>query len=252
MKTSNQPKNQDKQTTPMKKSKAAVVLGIVSAVFLGLTVLGIFLFQEYLTDAEYLRELVGDHYVIAALICILVCAVQVVVALIPGEVVEIAAGYIFGAWGGAFLCLVGIVLGSIAVLLLVRKFGRKFVYTFYPKEKIDKLPILNNPRKRNTLVLVLFLIPGTPKDMLTYAIGLTDMSIPLYILLTTAARFPSVISSTLGGDAVGDRQYITAVIVFAVTIVVSLVGVMIYNHIQKKHEQQNEQEREAHRKTTEP
>ena len=252
MKTSNQPKNQDKQTTPMKKSKAAVVLGIVSAVFLGLTVLGIFLFQEYLTDAEYLRELVGDHYVIAALICILVCAVQVVVALIPGEVVEIAAGYIFGAWGGAFLCLVGIVLGSIAVLLLVRKFGRKFVYTLYPKEKIDKLPILNNPRKRNTLVLVLFLIPGTPKDMLTYAIGLTDMSIPLYILLTTAARFPSVISSTLGGDAVGDRQYITAVIVFAVTIVVSLVGVMIYNHIQKKHEQQNEQEREAHRKTTEP
>ena len=244
MKTSNQPQNRDKQTAPMKKSKAAVVLGIVSAVFVGLTVLGIFLFQEYLTDAEYLRSLVGDHYVIAALICILVCAVQVVVALIPGEVVEIAAGYIFGAWGGAFLCLTGIVLGSITVLLLVRKFGRKFVYTFYPKEKIDKLPILNNPRKRNTLVLVLFLIPGTPKDMLTYAIGLTDMSIPLYVLLTTAARFPSVISSTLGGDAVGDRQYITAVIVFAVTVVVSLVGVIIYNRIQKKHEQQSQQNRE--------
>ena len=244
MKISSQPPSRDKQTTPMKKSKAAVVLGIVSAVFVGLTVLGIFLFQEYLTDAEYLRSLVGDHYVIAALICILVCAVQVVVALIPGEVVEIAAGYIFGAWGGAFLCLTGIVLGSITVLLLVRKFGRKFVYTFYPKEKIDKLPILNNPRKRNTLVLVLFLIPGTPKDMLTYAIGLTDMSIPLYVLLTTAARFPSVISSTLGGDAVGDRQYITAVIVFAVTVVVSLVGVIIYNRVQKKHEQQTQQNRE--------
>ena len=91
---------------------------------------------------------------------------------------------------------------------------------------------------------MLFLIPGTPKDMLTYAIGLTDMSIPLYVLLTTAARFPSVISSTLGGDAVGDRQYISAVIVFAVTVVVSLVGVIIYNRIQKKHEQQSQQNRE--------
>lgn len=224
---------------PMKKSKAALILSIISVVFLALTVLGIILFQSYLSDVEYLREVVGKHYILAALVCILICAVQVVVALIPGEIVEIAAGYIFGAWWGSLLCLVGIVLGSACVLLLVRKFGCKFVYTFYPKEKIDKIPILNHPRKRNILVLVLFSIPGTPKDMLTYAIGLTDMSIPLYILLTTAARFPSVISSTLGGDSLGERQYITAIVVFVVTILLSSIGVLVYNHIQKKHEKKD-------------
>ncbi len=63
----------------------------------------------------------------------------------------------FGAWGGALLCLAGTTLGSVLVLLLVRRFGGRFVYAFYPKEKIDALPILRNPKKRNLLTLVLFL-----------------------------------------------------------------------------------------------
>lgn len=227
-------KNTSTPSTPMKKSKAALILSLISAVFLCLTVVGIILLRKYIADVEYLRELVGEHYLLAALLCILICAIQVVIALIPGELVEIAAGYIFGAWWGSLLCLIGIVLGSVTTLLLVRKFGRKFVYAFYPEEKIKNLPILNQPRKRNWLVFILFCIPGTPKDMLTYAIGLTDMSIPLYILLTTAARFPSVISSTLGGSAVGDAEYITALVVLGVTLLLSGIGAVVYKRMGKK------------------
>ena len=229
-----------KPQEPMKKSKAALILSLISAVFMGLTVLLIVLFRKYLMDAEYIRTLVAENYLIGALCLVLVCAVQVVVALVPGELVEIAAGYAFGAVWGTILCVTGIMLGSVAVILLVRRFGRRFVYAFYPKEKMDRLPIVSNPQKRNTLVLVLFLIPGTPKDMLTYAVGLTDMSIPLYLLLTTFARFPSVISSTMGGDAVGNQQYITAIIVFAVTATVSAAGLVLYRYIQKRHEQRRE------------
>ncbi|MBE6557689.1 MAG: TVP38/TMEM64 family protein [Ruminococcaceae bacterium] len=225
---------------PLKKSKAALILSLISAVFMGLTVLLIILFRKYLMDAEYIRTLVAENYLVGALCLVLVCAVQVVVALVPGELVEIAAGYAFGAVWGTILCVTGIMLGSVAVILLVRRFGRRFVYAFYPKEKMDRLPIVSNPQKRNTLVLVLFLIPGTPKDMLTYAVGLTDMSIPLYLLLTTFARFPSVISSTMGGDAVGNQQYITAIIVFAVTATVSAAGLVLYRYIQKRHEQRRE------------
>lgn len=223
--------------TPVKRSVAAAVLSVVSAVFLGLTILLIILFREYLSDAEYVRSLIAQNYFLGGLCLVLICAVQVVVALVPGELVEIAAGYAFGAVWGTVLCVIGIMLGSIAVILLVRRFGRRFVYAFYPKEKMDKLPILSDPKKRNTLVLILFLIPGTPKDMFTYAVGLTDMSIPLYLLLTTFARLPSVVSSTVGGSAVGDKQYLVAVIVFAVTAVISLGGLLIYHRIQKKHDQ---------------
>lgn len=223
-----------KSRTPMKKTRASVILSGLSAVSLLLTAWGIWLMREYLSDPELVRDMIGEHYVIGALALILICAVQVMVALIPGEIVEIAAGYVFGVWGGALLCLAGIVLGSCLTILLVRRFGAGLVYAFYPKEKINSLPILNDPPKRNLLTFILFVIPGTPKDLFTYAIGLTDMRVSLYILLTTAARFPSVILSTISGNAVGDQRYGKALIFIIVTAAVSGIGLLIYRSFSKR------------------
>ncbi len=224
---------------PMKKSRASLILSIVSILFISLTAAIILVFWDYIKDPTLLREKIGEHYMIGAVALVFISAVQVIVALVPGEFVEIAAGYIFGSIWGSLLCLLGIVLGSCTTIVLVRRFGRKFVYVFYPKEKLDALPILNDPPKRNLLVFILFAIPGTPKDLFTYAIGLTDMSIPLYIALTTAARFPSVILSTLSGDAVGTKNYMTAINFLIITAIVSGVGLLIYNIISKKHKKKS-------------
>ena len=89
-------------------------------------------FEENL---QRLQDFVAEHWIAGALIFMGVCVVQVVIALIPGEAVEIAAGVIFGSLWGTVLCLVGITLGSVIVILLVRKFGRKFVESLYPREK---------------------------------------------------------------------------------------------------------------------
>ena len=225
----------------MKKSKASLFLSVISAVFLALTVLGIWLMREYLADPDLVRERIGEHYFLGALALVLISAAQVVVALVPGEIVEIAAGYVFGSWIGSFLCLVGIVLGSSTTILLVRRFGARFVYAFYPKEKIDALPIINDPAKRNLLTFILFVIPGTPKDLFTYAIGLTDMSIPLYIALTTVARFPSVILSTVSGNAVGDENYTKAILFAVITTAVSGIGLLIYNMLSKRHNKRKQE-----------
>jgi uncharacterized membrane protein YdjX (TVP38/TMEM64 family) len=225
----------------MKKSKASLFLSVISAVFLALTVLGIWLMREYLADPDLVRERIGEHYFLGALALVLISAAQVVVALVPGEVVEIAAGYVFGSWIGSLLCLVGIVLGSSTTILLVRRFGARFVYAFYPKEKIDALPIINDPAKRNLLTFILFVIPGTPKDLFTYAIGLTDMSIPLYIALTTVARFPSVILSTVSGNAVGDENYTKAILFVVITAAVSGIGLLIYNVLSKRHNKRKQE-----------
>jgi uncharacterized membrane protein YdjX (TVP38/TMEM64 family) len=237
----------------LKKSKASVILSIVSAFFLIFTVIGIWFMREYLQDPSLVREKIGEHYLLGACSLVLIAAVQVMVALIPGEFVEIAAGYVFGSWIGSLLCLLGIVLGSCVTILLVRKFGTRLVYAFYPKEKIDSLPVINDPPKRNLLTFILFVIPGTPKDLFTYAIGLTDMSIPLYILLTTAARFPSVILSTLSGSAVGDENYGKAIVFVIITAAVSGIGILIYQIFSKKHAQrQSEKKNETHTDTDEP
>ncbi len=216
------------------KLKAATVLGIVSVLFVAATAVGVLLMWEYFSDATAIREAVGDNYVLGALVMIAVTAVQVIVAFIPGELVEIAAGLVFGTLPGTILVLVGATLGSVAAILLTRRFGLKLFRTFFPDNDPNDLPLLNNEKQRNALTFLLFLIPGTPKDMLTYVIGLTDMKIWQYILLTTFARIPSIISSTAGGDAFGSSQLMTAIYIFAGIAAISLVGYVIYGKMTKK------------------
>ncbi len=221
-------------TSTRKRSRASIILCIISTVFLMLTGLIVFLMWDYIREPALLRDAIGEHSMLGALSLILISAVQVIVALVPGEFIEIAAGYMFGGIWGAVLCLVGIVLGSCITILLVRRFGRQFVYVFYPQEKLDALPILKNSAKRNILTFIIFIIPGTPKDLFTYAIGLTDMSIPLYIALTTLARFPSVITSTMTGNAAGKKDYLSAFIFLVVTGVISGIGLLLYRRISRK------------------
>ncbi len=222
-----------KQTKHYSKKVSAIVLSCFSVLSCVLAVIGFILLKINFSDTDAFKAFVDEHYILSIIVMILICAIQVIVALIPGELVEIASGYAFGALQGAIICLIGITLGSILVLLLSRKLGRKFVESIYPREKIDSLPILNDPKKRNLFTALLFLIPGTPKDLITYIIGITEMSIPTYILIASAARFPSIIISTVGGDALGNNKFVYALIAFIISAVVSLTGYLIYTKISK-------------------
>ena len=222
------------QTRLYSKKVAKICLSVFSVLSCLLAIVGFLLLQTAFDDKDVFKAFVEKNYILSALVMIFICAIQVIIALIPGELVEITAGYAFGAFGGAIITLIGITLGSVIVLLLSKRYGRRLVESIYPKEKLDAIPIINEPKKRNALTAILFLIPGTPKDLLTYAVGLTDMSIPLYLAIATAARFPSIIISTVGGDALGDDRFIHAIIAFIVSAVVSLVGYLIYLRISKK------------------
>lgn len=222
---------QFEETEHYSKKYAATVLSIISVILVIATIIGIVLLREYIDDLEAFAK---EHIVIGAIIFSAVCALQVIFAFIPGEMVEIAAGVLFGPWWGTLFCLVAETTGSVIVIILVRKFGRGLVESLYPREKIDALPILNDRKKRNAFIFLLFAIPGTPKDFLTYIIGLTKISIPTYILLTFFARIPSVITSTFAGSSIGDGKIIQAVIIFVVTALISGIGYLIYHSIQKK------------------
>jgi len=161
--------------------------------------------------------------------------VQILAAIIPGEPLEIAGGYAFGAIEGTILCLIGGMIGSLLVILLVRRFGIRLVHVFYPPEKLETIRFLKSSPKRTVLFLLIFMIPGTPKDLLCYFAGLTDMKLPVLMVICTLGRLPAIVSSSIGGNALGTERYIFAVIVFAVTFLISMTGLIIYNHICKKH-----------------
>lgn len=220
-----------KKEVKYSKKKAITLLSAIVLLALLLTALAVMFINREFSDTDTFQQIVSENYLLGVIIMIVICAVQVILAFIPGELLEIASGYAFGAWAGAAYCLAGITLGSIAAIALARRFGRRFVEAFYPPEKLDSLPILNNNKKRNIFVAILFLIPGTPKDLFTYIIGLTQMKVGTYILIASVARFPSIIMSTLSGGALGDESFIHAIIFLAVSAILSISGYLIYNKI---------------------
>ncbi len=158
---------------------------------------------------------------------------QIFAAFLPGEPFEMVAGYAFGAFEGTFLCLLASAIGSILVLILVRKFGMKLVKTFFTDEQINSVKFLHSSPKKILLFSMIFVLPGTPKDLLCYFAGVTDIKLWILMLICSLGRIPAIVTSNLGGDALGTKSYIYAIIILAVTCALSLAGILIFNKLRK-------------------
>ncbi len=191
---------------------------------------------RFAEQPERFRSWVENGGIASRLVFVGMVIIQVIVAIIPGEPLELGAGYAFGAIEGAILCLIGCFLGGIIVFALVRSVGVTLVEVFFPIEKIRSLHFLKNQRKVNVLTYLIFILPGTPKDLLSYFVGLTDMRWGTWLIITGIARIPSIITSTYCGSAAGAKNYVVAIVALIVTACISLIGWLIYQYICKKHE----------------
>ncbi len=191
---------------------------------------------RFMTQPELFRAWVDQQGFRAHILFVGMVILQVVVAVIPGEPLEIAAGYAFGAWEGTLLCILGTTVGGVLVFLLVRRFGTRAVEVFFDLEKLRSLRFLQDKRRRNFWTFLVFFLPGTPKDVLCYFVGLTDMPLGTWVLISAVARIPSIVTSTVGGNALGLEKYGFAALVFAATLAVSGLGLLIYRAICARHE----------------
>lgn len=159
---------------------------------------------------------------------------QTVFKFIPAEPLEVASGYIFGIWGGLLWCMLGTELGSLFIILFSKKFGMRFVSKCIDADKLRSFAFLQENPRRKTLLFLIYLIPGAPKDLLTYFIGFTDIKILAYLGITAIARIPSIITSTMCGAYFGQKNYTAAILVYAATLLLSGVGLLIYKKIRGK------------------
>ena len=232
---SNQETHQEKKN----RLRQRRIYGLCSlAVVLGLAIwLTVFVSRnilQYADSPEHFKEYIDSYGWRGRLVLLGLQFLQVVVAFIPGELVEVGAGYAFGAVEGTLLCVAGAAAASCLVFLLTRLFGIKLVEMFVSREKIDQLRFINSEQKLKRLIFLLFFIPGTPKDVLTYFVGLTRIRLSEFLVISTIARVPSVVSSTIGGDVISNQNYGMAVLIFAVTGLVSLAGMKIYSLLLKR------------------
>ena len=213
-------------------AKALVIL--VLALFILFSVyVGSYLLS-FINDPQLFRKWIASFGAYAPLAYLGITVCQILVPLIPGEPMEMIAGYAFGSLKGTLLCILAESLGSIFVLLLVKRFGRKTAEIFFEKEKIDSLSFLQSSENRILLYSLVFIAPGTPKDLLCYFAGLTDIPVAILIPLISLGRFPSIITSTLAGSSLNERNYLSALLYVVIAGVLALSGILIYRRIERK------------------
>lgn len=193
-------------------------------------------------DADQFQTLVDSYGIWGRLIFVGMVVLQVVVAFIPGEPIELAAGYAFGFWEGTLLTMAGFIIGSWLIFLLVRRFGVKLVEVFFSMEKIQHFSFLKDPRKCETLAFLLMLIPGTPKDFLSYFAGLTPLTMYRWLLIVAVGRIPSLVTSTATGAAAGKGNYVLTAVMAVIMTIVTVAGILYYRHICKRQKAKENEE----------
>lgn len=179
------------------------------------------------------RAWVDSHGVLGRILFVAMVVIQVLVAFIPGEPVELLAGYAFGAVEGTLLTLLGFLIGSWLIFLLVRRCGVRLVEVFFSQKQIVQLRFLKNPQKTQILAFILMSVPGTPKDFLSYFAGLTPMTLKQWLGIVAIARLPSLLTSTVTGAAAGDENYLLSAVMLCLTLFMSLIGIVYYRHLTK-------------------
>ena len=218
------------------KTKRIIKIVILIVVIAAATVLCI-PFVHLLTKEEGRAEIcerVRSFGIFAPLVFMLLMAAQVVIAFVPGGPLELIGGMLFGSWLGLLVTVLGAFLGTLSVYLLVRRFGKPLVDFFVSEEKAKRFKVLQDEEKLEFWVFVLFLIPGIPKDLLTYLVPLTRIRGRHFLLLSTLARFPSLAASVLVGDSLSEGRYWLTVGICAAAAVLMFIGLGLRNRILKE------------------
>ena len=215
-----------------------IALILIIAILLIATIYMIPIMKEINTpegQAQF-KEKITNSGITGVLILFGLELAQVVLAILPGEPIEILAGICFGPiWGTIFL-MISVFIVTCLIYFLVKKFGRDFIYEFFPKEKVDKLEnskLLKDEKKIELVMMILFLIPGTPKDLLVYIGALLPMKSSRFIAISTLLRFPSIISSTLLGDNILDGKWKVGILAYAITFLITCIVIFIVNKLDK-------------------
>lgn len=211
----------------MKRKSLVAAAGLALGAFAG----GLLLLRFYPAIQSLMRPEVMDAFrqrlssygIFGALVLIGAQFLQVVSGVIPALPIQIAAGLTYGAFIGLLICLSGIFLGSTLVFLLVKKYGRPVVDRMFSGEKQQKLAFLQNARRLERIVFILYLLPAMPKDVFTYLAALTPLTPRRYLLITMAARIPTILCTTFASDALMEGNYGQAIAVFCVA---ALLGIL--------------------------
>jgi uncharacterized membrane protein YdjX (TVP38/TMEM64 family) len=184
-----------------------------------------------LRHPDKFKDYLASYGPVSALIYILAQAIQIIIAVIPGEIVQIAGGYVFGTALGTLYSFTGTLLGTAVVFFGIRLLGYSLVKSLISPKKLEKFEFLINDPKSEIAMFLLFLIPGIPKDTLVYVSGLTPIKPLTFLLISMIARLPGLWGSAYIGAHLQKKEYLTVWIISGIALVLFVIGLLTKDKI---------------------
>lgn len=228
----------------MKKINKIKIIQVICTILVVFIVIGlcIYLFPLFKNISTYegqiaLKNKIQNSGITGLMLLTIMQMLQIFLMIIPGEPIEILAGACYGGFWGTVFIMVTACITTTIILIMVKKFGKSFIHNFCDKEKINKIEkskLFQNEKKIEIIVFILFLIPGTPKDLLVYIGGLLPIKPSRFIIISTFARLPSIVSSTIAGGNIIDGNWQRGVFIYLILVTIVLFAVFIINIFDKE------------------
>ena len=179
-------------------------------------------------DKKFLKETVRSWGWMAPLVFIAIQAIQVIISPIPGEITGPVGGALFGTWLGLFYSSIGLTIGTLFCFWVGRKWGEPLVRPWLSEHHWNRMNFVLEAEGA-IICFILYLVPGFPKDIVSYLFGISPMPFWLFAIVSTVARIPGTWVSSYFGAHVAEQQYIYALAFMAVIIALCL-PVYYYRH----------------------
>lgn len=222
----------------LRRRRKAFVL-VVACVAAAVAVLAVLYGRDalaYLADGRRVQEQAARLGPVAPIAFAALVVVQQLSAFIPAEPFELAAGYAFGFWEGALVYLAGSVFGTAAIIVVVRLVGDRVLRLLVSPGRLERFERLGDSPRFELLLLVYFLVPVAPKDVMTYAAALAGVKPLRILLITTAGRLPSIAASALASSLAAGGDWRAAAFVAGGIAAFVLVGAAVYYRMRRREE----------------
>lgn len=175
-------------------------------------------------NPQSFKTMVASRGISGVAIFIGVQIIQVIIAALPGDLTQLAGGYIYGTLFGSLYSMLGITIGSVIVFFAARLLGYSLINLFVSKEKLEKFKFLINNPKSEAVMFILFLIPGMPKDFLSYLAGITPVKPVVFLTVSSIARIPALVVSTYIGASLQQGNYTVVAAVSIIACILMAIG----------------------------
>lgn len=226
-----------KKSTKIKIIKLIILVSLVLLIT-GLTIYFLPILKNLNTQEGQLqfKEKVNQSKILGFLILLGLEIAQIILAVLPGEPVEVLAGICFGTFWGTIFLMFSIFITTVLIYVLVKKNGKNFICEFFSKEQVEKIEnskLFQDEKKIEMVMILLFLIPGTPKDLFVYIGGLLPIKSSRFIAIATLLRFPSIISSTIAGNNLLGGKWQVSILAYVITFLITFLIIFIINKCDK-------------------